>query len=503
MQGLYELNETEWAAPDFTNVPLKEIVISNDGASDHENEADEHVDTSFILADETRGDGEPVEAETSGGDKKPPFGTPSGRTSFEDPEEEGRQERESLTLRLGAVASGIEAEVDNSTDLQAPEGMEVISRGDTTIVVNRDHSQPELVERAVELVANDGPWFRVPIDTARERTFLKDSEEDPKLFAKVTDAIDEPGGMKELTLVAEVKSVVDSDQAQEIAQKYGFSGIGYVAPLAVVDQPDRQQTTIYPWQEGTHPFDNDTLSESDRTAQLETLGDVAQNLRGLMGANGIKPVDLDSFQLLVDDNNQLKLLDIEDYETFEPAEPTLAQGEAIHVTEAGQYDITEAGRRAVSPGDFVVGRQGADGTGIEVATTTQNGYAVALWNTHTGESGFFSISNPYEAHEQITTVTDDIPSLTGPETVAHLIGPARVDELDGTRRSLAYQLERALGTDDISHISSNHSQLSIINSSGGSTVAFNTGSGVIEVFNEQGLLAYSFTPPKPVSGQGN
>jgi hypothetical protein len=499
MQGLYEIHEAGWEVPDFETLHenVTEVVISNDNTSLH-GHASEDIDTSFIPAEETRGEAEPLRM-AGGSDKKPPFDSSDTHTTFEDPEENREDEP---TKTLGIVATSSET-IAAEEHLQASEKLEIINReDDSTVLINRAHTRPDLIEKVTSRIENDEPWAKVRIDTSRNREYFVDNPGDPTFFAKVTDYIDEPDGANELALAAKVQSVVGSDQAQRIAQEHGFSGIAYIEPLAMIDEPDIQQTIIYPRQDGSHPIDNETLPESERTTQLETLHDVAQNLRGLMGANGINPLDLDSFQLLVGNDNNLSLLDIEDYTTFQPAEATLAQGEILHVTENGQYDIggTESGCVAINQGDFVLGRQYADGTGIQVTAATDNGYAVVIWNTETGESGFFTVNDPHEGREQITAVTDDIPSLTGPETVAHLIGPARVDEEDGTRYSRATELERALGIDDnISHVSSTHSQLSIIHSTAGNTVVFNTGHGMIEVFSEQSKRIYSFTPPTRIS----
>lgn len=498
MQGLYEIHETGWEIPGYVgDTPLSEVVISDVGPQNEG--ADEHVDTSVIPGEDSR-DASELPVAPGGGDKKPPFGSSGSHTTFEEPEENGEQPQDDeVAVSLGAVASDVTLQDESLQEV--PEGLEVWAEGDATLVVNRNHPESALIEHAVEQLNNDGPWYGVPISTARERTYWKDSEQDPKLFVKVTDAIDEPDGISEIALASEVTGIIASDQAQQIVQNHGFASIAYVEPLAVLDQPD-QQTTIYPWQDGTHPINDDSLSSSEQLVQLEKLHDLAQDLRGLMGANGVNPADLDSLQLLVSEDNRLSLLDIEDYQRFEPAPATLAQGEAIHHTRAGQHDISAAkpSHMDINEGDFLVGRREADNAGIEVGATIQDGHAVAIWNTHTGESAFFSVRTPAEAQAQIAGVTRDVPSLTGWETVAHLIGPARISLQDGMRYSLARELEKALGVSDyISHVSEKHSQLSIVNATGENKIVFNTGDGALQVINEQGRPVYSFVAPTAIS----
>lgn len=459
MNELQEYHDTfPWTAEVQTlETPIVVVADSVDLHDDSEQSVSD-VDTSVVPAAEDR-TGRPEEVLTAADSiKKPPVDLPpGGNTTFEDPEENNN--------------------------------LEVIQYADgSTTILNKAHNQPDLLEKVAARLESAEPWSPFPShidpesDPEHQKKYYVDDAEDRVFFAKVIPHELEPGGKNEIELASHVHAVVASEQAQRIAQEHGFSSVSYVEPLAIIDKPGENQTIVYPYQDGGR------IELSESPARLSELHDVEHKLGGLLAANEVNAYDIDHYQFLAE-GDDLYLLDAEHYKRFEPKQPTLASGETLQFVYQRWEDA--AGSTEIYSGESAVARQGEDGLGVQLSTDLHEGYAVALWNTHTSEAALLHVQASREARDQIRELTERVPSLVSLSTIAHIIGPA-----DVSINTDRFPPDMNIGT--AVYLCSQASQISLFDPEGSSRVSIDSSSGRVEVTTETGEVK-RFNPPKKIS----
>lgn len=476
-----------WPVADTMQPPELVVAIVGDNEGQGEEPSQDHIDTSFVPAAENRVD-EPEEVALPTADDitKPPIDLSGGKTTFEDPEENNDGPLSKAAEEAGAVATGAEM-TPEAEATPASDNLEITRHADgSTTVVNKAHSQ-ELLEKVVARLEDEEPWTELPLRTDPEHPtkYFADSAEDPSFFAKVTSQLNEPEGLKEIELASYVQSVVSSEQAQRIVQDHGFSSVSYVEPLVVIDKPGEQQTIVYPYQAGVKiDFSEDPVE----TARAEELCEVVNKLNGLLAANGVNACDIEHHQFIAE-GDDLYLLDAEHYERFEPPPPTLSPGK-ISNSIYGRWE-EDAGFTEIYRGETVVARQSEDGSGVQLSTNLQEGYVVALWNTHTSESALLHVQSSMKADEQIRGLTERVPSMVSRGTVAHIVGSADFS-VDTEHYPLAISVDTAV------YLRSQAAQVSFFDPEGSSRVSMDTSNGSLEITTETGEIK-RFTPPKRIS----
>jgi hypothetical protein len=122
----------------------------------------------------------------------------------------------------------------------------------------------------------------------------------------------------ELEMAPEVDAVVHTSEAQALARQYGYNGLTYVKPLAVItDKATGSEQLVYPWQRGQSTIDPTTSGLTIPGDTYQTLHVMTQKLDNIFERHGIISEDLNAKQLRIethDDGTQtLHLIDTERY----------------------------------------------------------------------------------------------------------------------------------------------------------------------------------------------
>lgn len=497
---------------DFSNEPWQDgtaggvdiAIIADNGLASSEPEP--VADTSYLLAPDERGEEEAPKLTTTGADiKKPPTDPPEvyHGTPEEDPED--NNDTSETQDALGRLANTnevtIEAGASQPTDL--PSGVERISLPTQDLVINRSHPDQAIVDSAIAKLEDGSPWeeFTDCLSHLNTREYLVDDPEDPKLFAKTTDYSREEHdrtteeGVREVVQASEVRDIINSPQAQELAQQQGFTGISFVEPLLVADKHGtQQQTVVYPWQEGRAYSGEEGLhgaiGGSVPGSELHRLSTVVDRLEGLFGANGISAEDFGNEQILVGRDGMLHLIDTEGYERFDPPEPTLAPNETRYQDGYGWQDFNLSTRDEVHVVDGVtVTTRSVGAENPEIVSNTGDGCIVTVWNPFTGESGMVNIQHLTDGHQQLEELKRAVPTLVHPGVVSHIVGQSIVDPEDGNSYLEYAELAFSLG---------GASQIGGVRVDENTTVRLDTSNGKLETFNEQGEKTFSYTPPTAI-----
>lgn len=457
----------------------------------------DEVDTTTVLAPDDR-DSEPDIVPADGGDKKPPVPPETVLASSNFPEDDG-EGQEQIPTGLGKITAGAEVESaplstteERFADL--PPTWELV-RGETfDLVVNRGHENQALVDQAVTRLTDGSAWFESEQQQYPERTFHADDLNTPTLFAKTTQfALDESreldDGINELVMSREVKKVVDSEQAQLAVREQGFSGIHYVEPLAMaVSVESDAGMTIYPWQHGqlTPLADVWELEIPEEVArdELDRVSAVVEDLRALLGANGIEAPDLSANQILIDENNNLALLDIEEYQSFDTPEPALAPAASAHFKQGKWYSGSDPAHAWDVP-EMATVEQGVAGVarGAETAEDSPEfaaewhgqGTVGVFWNAVSKESAIINAANSAEWEASVSQVIAKVPNVSRQGTILHAFG-ADTEVIYGSLfDGMAVRNKVLL--------------------EGSTDIYFNTGTGRIEVYSEDGDRTFMYQPP--------
>lgn len=492
MSGLHEYHQIPpWAEQIVGIGDVPDVVIA---VPEETHNPDQHeLDTSFVVAaDDRTSESQELVAAGGGGDKKPPSNFPGGELTFEDPEENNENQP---IKAVGEVATKAEVATEAAEQQPVSDNLEVIQHTDgSTTLVNKAHSQPDLLEKVTTRLEGGDPWAKLPLrpETESKRKYYVDNEENPTFFAKVTNPLEEPEGQNELELASHVQAVVSSEQGQRIAQEHGFSRVSYVEPLVLIDKPGEHQTIIYPYQAGERIDISEDPAEMARALELS---DMTHELNGLLAANGVNATDIDFYQFIAD-GNDLHLLDAEHYGRFEQKEPTLAPGETSQFVFGRweeEVDSTEFYR-----GEAVVARQAEDGSGVQLSTgVSEEGYAVALWNTHTSEAALLNLRSSTPPDDQIRELVGRVPSLESRGTVAYIVGP-EVPFEDPDESQIGTPPPFGARIDTAVHLASHAAQVSKFDPGGPSRVSIDTSTGELEVTSGTGEVK-RFSPPRKIS----
>lgn len=496
----YELDNHWREVPVNINVDM--MIVADNGAAPKEEPV---ADTSLLPAPDERV-GDSAEPTAGGIIKKPPVDPPE---TFKGTPEEGPEHSEGDETRaqgaLGELASA--REVAESPEPAAagelPAHLERIFRSTHDLVVNRSHPNQGLVDDALETYETGWPWTEVPIHQSHlvSRKYFVDDPDHRGFMAKFTDyAQEEPDrtiaeATTELAQAPDVRAIVDSDAAQQIAREQGFAGISFVEPvLAVEGHGTEERTVIYPWQDGTvHSGEeglHGALGGSVPGSGIEAVNTVVDRMNGLFGIHGMKSGDLSGEQIIVGSEGMLHLIDTEIYEKFTLPEPILSPREQQVMAGQEWSPITAASSEViVGYGQLAVVRGGDEVNPQLVTNTGEGGAVITMWNSFTGEASMVNIQDRDLAADQLQELHNNIPTLGQPGVIAHLVGRGAIDPEDGHRymddADLVFEMKAA-------------SQRSGVYVDGPTTVRLDTKTGKLETFDDRGEKTYSYTPPSTV-----
>jgi hypothetical protein len=133
-----------------------------------------------------------------------------------------------------------------------------------------------------------------------------------------------PAITHEYDMAPEVEAVASGSEAQDIARKYGLTGVSYVKPVAAVTEtPAHRGALVYEWVDGQMPHYPDAelhrLAPQDRTVPpgaFRLPGRAIMDLHELFERHAICPIDLRHNNMLVEqrpDGPHLRLLDAESF----------------------------------------------------------------------------------------------------------------------------------------------------------------------------------------------
>ncbi|MBI1871900.1 hypothetical protein HYS10_00610 [Candidatus Collierbacteria bacterium] len=192
---------------------------------------------------------------------------------------------------------------------EAPKPVEVLHIGDYDVVLNNTAVDQDSVRRLVQEIRSNLGSGKKPLDgwiQNEKRDRLKiDKQDKPRYFAKekwsdtetLKRFIDFSHGirddawraelkqefykfnslLREVSLSPKVRALMESEDAQEIARKYGYSSIRFLEPLiGFIDKKSGKKTVIYYYVDGESFRPQDDL--------IEGLATIFRN-------NGIEPYD--------------------------------------------------------------------------------------------------------------------------------------------------------------------------------------------------------------------
>lgn len=221
---------------------------------------------------------------------------------------------------------------------EAQKQYEILHIGDYDVVLNNTARDQESVRRLAEEIrkniergkspldgwVQDSENERLSVDNKDKPTYLaKERWADGAVFIERMEYINRLKDpimrenirrvyfgynsiVNEMLLVSKIRSLINSDEAQGIAKRYGCISIKFAEPLVgFIDKKHRKKNVIYSYIEG----ERGVIDYGD-------LVEMADRLANLFRKNGIEPYDLDRRQFVVTDTSDGKivyLIDIEGY----------------------------------------------------------------------------------------------------------------------------------------------------------------------------------------------
>lgn len=471
------------------------VIIGSTDLHDDSSQPQDDVDTSLVPAADDRIVEVPNEEQAVAGNiKKPPIEPPGTTQESADgyPEEEPKH----AASALGELASGTEVkqplreQCDPYSGL--PLGLEVIREDDVTIVVNRNHSDQALVDKALAAYRDNPDWPDAPLEQYPERTYHVDDENNPALFAKATNYSFYPGvvaseGLNEVVLTEEIKEVVNSDEAQRVVRDGGFERVTFVEPLLTAS-PDgtNMRTTIYPWQEGRSITTVAIEQEGGNWEQgVRKAADVVDDLRVLFSEQGINARDLNHDQIRVGYDNNVQLMDAELYRKFDKPTATFVPDQVAHLQDGEwresdntlRQDLVQPKEVTVASGSVALARGSDSAQSPELSTEKNTGRVIVFWNIITKEAAMVNNTDARELGAELRQVYEKLPNLKGLGTIEHAVGnydivrhPTLVHGVTPTARKSV----PVTGVVD---------------------VRLDTATGTIEVYSKDGTRLYRYKPP--------
>lgn len=486
-----------WTVAQTLDMPA--VVISDTDPYEDSARPTNDVDTSLVPGADDRTNENPEEVlEPADNIKKPPTDPPGTiQESADDYPEEGTNNSASASA-LGELASG--TEVPNPVqrrDVYAtlPAGLEVIKDEGVTIVANRNHSEPALVDRALATYRENPSWPHAPLEQFAERTYHVDNEDDPTLFAKHTNYSYYPGvlaseGLTEFALSTDIKEILDSEPAQRTVQEAGFASVSFVEPLLTAS-PDgsNTRTTIYPWKEA-RPLETVAIEQRAEGGEWEdgrrVAADIADDLRVLFSEQGIHAKDLNTSQIRVDSDNNVRVTDAELYVKFDKPAATFAPDQVMHREGDGEWhevanspheNPNQPREVPTGPGTVVLARGADSGQGLELTTEKGAGRVVVLWNVITKEGAIINNVDAGQLGAALREVYERLPNLKGLGTIEHAVGNYDVVRHPVLVHGVSMTARKSVPV------------------TGVVDVRLSAATGIVEVYSKSGERLYRYRPP--------
>jgi len=122
------------------------------------------------------------------------------------------------------------------------------------------------------------------------------------------------GILSEIGLSPAVEQLTASEEAQEIANRWGFKSFGFVEPvIGVVYKPSGDKSLVYEYIHDAQTLADESIKSKYGITDEKGM-EMIDSLHIFFAQHGIEATDLDSRQLLVDNDGDLYLTDIELYE---------------------------------------------------------------------------------------------------------------------------------------------------------------------------------------------